>query len=1551
MARYNIYNNKGQIIASAEMTYNGGFMDIPELSCEVTSAELISFAPDDYVLYEVGNQTQRFILDNIPNIKQTSSIGGRGDAFKYNLTFYGEAIMLTRYVMCDVVPNDNEIHYTGLATFSAYCTVEDLCERIQANLDKYSADYNPNNNPQKAWSIRIDDSVDKSRAENFTFDNTNLWDAICEFHEQFDLNFTVVGREIVVGVVAELNPHTFAYGKGNGLIDIAEEISDDAIVTRLKTYGGTQNLPLNYSLRLDLTGLRYTPNLMIPEYFSSNGEIDYVDADAEAIKNFGIRYASIVFEDIYPTIEGVTVGDFSGTDATGRIDEVLAVQPATFGNSDAEFKIYVNFPFDLNATFDGETKYFVQGTKVSFKDGNLGGYEFELLKVESYSPSGSNPIAPMENYTLTLKRIENPDAGANEIAYLPDNNVNAKAGDHFVLIDCYMPEKLVQIAEKRLKAKGEEYLAENSKPKPTYTLSFDNIFLQKNPTIRYAITCGTVLKFKLANKSASEYIVQTLTISEGNNGIREYKVTLSDKPVHSTIDKINKDIEDLGESQVTIYRGLNSIIKRNFSDVKELMNALNKANLAHFSESINPITAQTMQLVVGSDDLQFELLFNTEDDGIYFSASDGKLYASAATLEHYTINRDSGNVDVLSTNKTPEVWEIDNDFTSGQLIDDHYYWLYVAASKYSAAAQYELYDGLDDEDGPGNDGDMFYFLVGMLNSKDSAGNRSFTTLYGFTEITPNRLVIKRIQTSDGKSFIDLALNQVRIGNDTSSLEYNLNNNGIFKFKNISLEIYNSAGTKMIALNTNGSGQLAGDKIKWDENGNITAQDAVFKNVTITGSVSNPFVLLRGEHIRTENNTIWSRAESKDSNGYYAWAFIDATTISYIYTKSETPNVGDYTYILVTGSYRQYYKIIGVQRNIFDGENGIDKHDNVVAPIRVTEETATMAPSEFTWGIENSGRIIRIINYKWGSQISSKRVKMLAPEGKYFFENGEQYSSITMSRETLVLLGYGDDTTFFGWIVLARVLTATENVYGRPIGVIYAGIINPFKSIPIESAYSADMDVSGATPNITFTKSGTGKYRITCTKLRNSNVSNWHVLISPNECGLDGTTLPVNNHPTPYLVRKGTEANGDLYFEVESKYFNGFADTGFIFQVISIAGWVSKFSVPVTFSLSNISSSTGGNVDIEAGSIFIATLTADAGYSIDSVVVKHGDDDVTSQAWTLGADGKSGTITIANVTALVNITASGKSIQYTLHQGLTHVSSSIAGSTGKVDGGSTFIATLTADAGYVFSSVSVYMDNKDITSQTIGGVKVWQPEPNNAVGTLTIAGVTGDVTISSTAVESTNYRTIKVYSDIEGAIIESNGIQYKNLSMDTPAEVKVYYGNGVTDGIAIDYSQAGNLAATPVLIYGLPKPNNNSGNIAVWDTLINPSRIDSSGDFYEYDDTDGDIGFDDNKTYVITALPAIGTAKGIVLRYPLNQSISSYNGKTWTILLNNVTADSANLDIPADSIALQFWDMSDRAWVQRDNGENGYYEFEGLGDNILVPAYYLRNTNYLLTNEM
>lgn len=289
--------------------------------------------------------------------------------------------------------------------------------------------------------------------------------------------------------------------------------------------------------------------------------------------------------------------------------------------------------------------------------------------------------------------------------------------------------------------------------------------------------------------------------------------------------------------------------------------------------------------------------------------------------------------------------------------------------------------------------------------------------------------------------------------------------------------------------------------------------------------------------------------------------------------------------------------------------------------------------------------------------------------------------------------------------------------------------------------------------------------------------------------------------------------------------------------------------------------------------------------------------------------------------------------------LTHITSSTDDT--NVEEGETFTAILDADTGYKIDSIVVTMGNTDITSQTIGGVKVWQLNANNSGGTLTIAGVTDEVNIVASAVQvqPDNYRTIKVYSDIEDAIVESNGVRYTHLSMDTPAEIKVYWGDGVTDGITIDYSQAGNLAGTPVLIYGFPKTSGST--IEVWDMVVTPSRIDSSGEFYEYDDTDGDMEFDDGKTYVITALPAIGVAKGIVVQGLVNQSISSYNGRTWTTLFNNTTADSVNMDIPADSVAIQFWNMGDRDILHVDNVMFAFY---GLGTGIVVPAAYLKDKN-------
>ena len=48
----------------------------------------------------------------------------------------------------------------------------------------------------------------------------------------------------------------------------------------------------------------------------------------------------------------------------------------------------------------------------------------------------------------------------------------------------------------------------------------------------------------------------------------------------------------------------------------------------------------------------------------------------------------------------------------------------------------------------------YHLLTGILNS-EHAGERSFVTLYGFTEILPGRITTDKIESADGKTYFDL----------------------------------------------------------------------------------------------------------------------------------------------------------------------------------------------------------------------------------------------------------------------------------------------------------------------------------------------------------------------------------------------------------------------------------------------------------------------------------------------------------------------------------------------------------------------------------------------------------------------------------------------------------------------------------------------------------------------------------------------------------------------------------------------------------------------------
>ena len=64
-------------------------------------------------------------------------------------------------------------------------------------------------------------------------------------------------------------------------------------------------------------------------------------------------------------------------------------------------------------------------------------------------------------------------------------------------------------------------------------------------------------------------------------------------------------------------------------------------------------------------------------------------------------------------------------------------------------------------------------LVGVLNSEFD-GERSFATLYGFTEILPGRVTTKKIISPDGETYFDLVAGEIggniRIKSGSSGLQ-------------------------------------------------------------------------------------------------------------------------------------------------------------------------------------------------------------------------------------------------------------------------------------------------------------------------------------------------------------------------------------------------------------------------------------------------------------------------------------------------------------------------------------------------------------------------------------------------------------------------------------------------------------------------------------------------------------------------------------------------------------------------------------------------------------
>lgn len=165
------------------------------------------------------------------------------------------------------------------------------------------------------------------------------------------------------------------------------------------------------------------------------------------------------------------------------------------------------------------------------------------------------------------------------------------------------------------------------------------------------------------------------------------------------------------------------------------------------------------------------------------------------------------------------------------------------------------------------------------------------------------------------------------------------------------------------------------------------------------------------------------------------------------------------------------KVIGTLRNPFTipaDRFDIDYSDNIA-------QQGGFIPIAYTvpCNTAQSGRVIRIVNWKWGGeeQVGASAIG-LSDQNCAFLEDGIRKKEIYLSRECVTLLGYGDYARFYGWIVLQRTDLMTTKAYGRHMKVLAQGVINCGSKPTLGSSYTFDAS------DLSVERQSTGTFKVT-----------------------------------------------------------------------------------------------------------------------------------------------------------------------------------------------------------------------------------------------------------------------------------------------------------------------------------------------------------------------------------------------------------------------------------------------------------------------------------------
>lgn len=415
---------------------------------------------------------------------------------------------------------------------------------------------------------------------------------------------------------------------------------------------------------------------------------------------------------------------------------------------------------------------------VIFQTGMLAGKEFE---VKYYHNSILNADGSLKKaarrFEITPQEIDGQT--------MPNETFCPRANEKYAVFKCMLPDAYICDNATKSGASWDMFrqavksLFDSEETKFTFTGDLDGIWAKKDwQNIGGRIKLGGYIKFSDERFQKDGVLVRITGIKDYINKPHSPSLELSNETKSASFSSKLKQLES---EEVVIednHREAIQFTKRRFRDAKETMSMLEASLLENFTQSISPIAIQTMQMLVGDESLQFRFVSSKTNPTqvshtINYDQETKTLKAAAGLIQHLTLG-----VSSLSSSHKPEeylYWNVE-EFESARLEDgSKKYYLYAKVSKTTDKGVFFLSESAKTLNGV--DG-HYCLLVGVLNSEYN-GERSFATLYGFTEILPGRVTTDRVVSGDGNSYFDMLTNAMKLGD---ALDFNSAGDGKLRIK-------------------------------------------------------------------------------------------------------------------------------------------------------------------------------------------------------------------------------------------------------------------------------------------------------------------------------------------------------------------------------------------------------------------------------------------------------------------------------------------------------------------------------------------------------------------------------------------------------------------------------------------------------------------------------------------------------------------------------------------------------------------------------------------------